>query len=154
MVQFSSSIQAQFPPSLQRYHTLVPRRIPHELDIGFFNLFERKQFHLDIPRDLPAQVTPGRRQGHLHIYARTLQRDVINETKINNVQGNLRVVAIPKLVPHLLLRQRRQSKRVRQACALRTDGTLRIHTEAPYTPPKFNASVTPEAFLRKVCLAF
>jgi hypothetical protein len=117
----------------------MPRRIPNQLDIGFFNLIERKEFGLDIPRDLPTQVTTGSGQSHLHIDARTLDRDVVNKTKINNIEGNFRVVAIPELVPNLLLRQRRINNRClrarKVAWASRADGTLGIHVRET-TPPR------------------
>ena len=108
----------------------MPRRIPHQLDVGFFNLVEGKEFGLDIPSDLSAEMAARRRQRHFDVNASSLECDVINEAKVNNVEGDFRVVAIPKLVPYLLFRQRRINNRrllVRKVtCPSRTGGTLRI----------------------------
>src|SRR5580698_273963 len=46
-------------------HGLMPRRVPNNLDDGFFDAREAKQFLLGVARDGCAHAAAGRREGHL-----------------------------------------------------------------------------------------
>src|SRR6476659_10315207 len=69
-------------------HVLIPRRIPDELNIGFIDAVDRKDFALCIMRDRGSNATARRGQCHLHVDACTAifflrQLAIVNESEIN-----------------------------------------------------------------------
>lgn len=99
----------------------MPRRVPNKFDVRFLNLFEGKDFALDIACDLAAEMATGSGQRHFDIDARTIERDVVDEAQVDYIERDFRIVAVSKLIPDLLFGQRDLNSRVpRKDCALRS----------------------------------
>ena len=97
------------------HHALVPRRIPDELDVRLVNRFERDEFVLHVLREHRTHAAAGRGQSHFHVGLVIVRADgrevaIVNQAKVHDVDGNLRVVTrlerFPDFFLKLLLRER------------------------------------------------
>ena len=89
-------------------HVLVPRRIPDELHVGFIDAVYAQNFALRIVRDCRSHSATGRGQSHFYFDARSAifffaQATIVDQTEINNVNGDLGIVTLPELVPDVFL---------------------------------------------------
>src|SRR5882724_4050808 len=89
-------------------HVLIPRRIPNELHIGFIDAVYAQNFALRIVRD--RRPHPAARGGQSHFYFHSCsalfffaQATIVDQSEINNVNGDLWVVTLPELVPDVFL---------------------------------------------------
>jgi hypothetical protein len=95
------------PPGLAD-HILVPWRIPDELNISFIHAIDGQNLALRIVRDGRSHAATGRSECHFDFHAGSAvilldQATIVNEAKINNVDGDFRIVALAKLVPDIFL---------------------------------------------------
>jgi hypothetical protein len=89
-------------------HILIPRRIPDELDISLIYAVDRQNLALSVVRDRWPHPAARRSERHFHFHARAAiilfdQTAIVNQTKINNVDRDFGVVALPKLVPDVFI---------------------------------------------------
>src|SRR5688572_718304 len=99
-------VQPELLPTFGGNHALMPGRVPHQFDIGFFDLVERQEFRLHVRGDLSPHVATGRGQGHFHVNNRPVDDDVVDQAKVDDVERYLGIIAIAQLIPDLLLTER------------------------------------------------
>src|SRR4030095_3803034 len=80
-------------------HILIPGRVPNELDIGFIDAVDGQNLALRIVGDGWSHPAARRRERHFHFHARAAvilfsQTAIVNQTKIDNINRNFRVVAL------------------------------------------------------------
>ena len=90
-------------------HILIPRRIPDQLDICFIYAVDRQNLALSVVRDRWSHPAARRSERHFHFHARAAiilfdQTAIVNQTKINNIDRDFRIVALPKLIPDVFIR--------------------------------------------------
>ena len=87
---------------------MIPGRIPDQLDIGFIHAVDGQNLALGIVRDCWPHAAAGRSERHFHFHARAAiilfdQTAIVNQTKINNVDRDFRIITLAKLVPDIFL---------------------------------------------------
>jgi hypothetical protein len=86
-----------------------PGWIEDDFDVGFANALQFKEFALDLRGDLSRKRTSLRGERHFHVNAgvrRALERlemDVVDEAEVDNVAGQLGVVALLEFRHDLLI---------------------------------------------------
>src|SRR6266542_2361003 len=90
-------------------HILIPGRIPDELDIGFIHAVNRQNFALGVVGYCGPHAAARRSERHFHFHAHPAvilfsQTTIVNQTKVNNVDRDFGIVALPKLVPDVFVR--------------------------------------------------
>ena len=96
----AASDHAELHPARFADHVLVPGRVPNELDIGFIDAVDGQDFALCIVSNGRSHATSGRSQRHFHFHPRAAvvllgQTAIINQAEINDVDRDLRIVALP-----------------------------------------------------------
>src|SRR5262249_49121760 len=85
-------------------HVLIPRRVPNQLHISFIHAVDAENFALCIMGDSRSHSTTRRGQSHFYFDARSSvvllsQTAIVNQTEINDVDRDLRIVALAQLIP-------------------------------------------------------
>ena len=88
-------------------HALIPGRIPDELHVGFIHAIDRQNLALRIVRDGRPHAATGRGQRHFHFHFRSAvilldQAAIVNQTEIDNVDRDFRIVTLLQLVPDVV----------------------------------------------------
>src|SRR6266446_10291344 len=93
---------SQFPARLFRHALWGPDRLVDDVDAGVGDSRQREQVVADVRHHVCCHRTAQRRQGHLHIDALGLDRDVVDEPKVDDVDRDLRVEALAEDFDHVL----------------------------------------------------
>src|SRR5271157_3175694 len=93
-------LQAQGFSAIRANHALVPGRVPNHLHVRLLNRLQRQNPFLHIPGDLAAEMAARRSQSHSDVGLPALHGDAVNQAQVNNIEGNLRVVALAQFIPH------------------------------------------------------
>src|SRR5947207_1305962 len=100
----AASDHSELHPARFADRILVPRRIPDELHISFIDAVYAENFALRIVRDCRSHPAARRGQSHFYLHSCSAifffaQATVVDQTEINNVNGDLGIVTLPELVP-------------------------------------------------------
>src|SRR6266508_4287732 len=104
-----ASHQSQLEFRSLGHHALVPRRVPDQFHVRLIDLLNRQEFVLHVLREHRPHAATRRRQRHFHVrfvgVARADRRElaIVDQSEIDDIDRDLRVVTRLKLVPDLLL---------------------------------------------------
>ena len=107
LVQILRRVQAELFAAVSGNHALVPWRIPNEMDVRFLDGIQRQQTGLDVSCDLPAEMATRGSERHFHVHFAAVERHVVNQTEIDDVQRDFGVEALTQFIPNALFAQTR-----------------------------------------------
>src|SRR5436309_449640 len=92
----------QFPARFFGHALWGPHRLVHDVDAGVGDSGQREQVVADVSHHVGGHRTPERGQRHLHVDALRLDRDVVDEAQVDDVDRDLGVEALAEHFDHVL----------------------------------------------------
>src|SRR6266566_4211522 len=92
----------QFPARFFGHALWGPHRLVHDVDAGVGDSGQREKVVADVSHHVGGHRAPERGQRHLHVDALRLDRDVVDEAQVDDVDRDLGVEALAEHFDHVL----------------------------------------------------